>query len=387
MKKIIGTDIGNSKTEIVIGSQNSEISFRQPSVISEVIGSQISTDQTIEQVMSDLYNNITVHISSKALNRSALYHIGSKALNAPNKSNMNLSLGKKSENDIPVVMTLGMIAASSVKEKYEEENELPESISLSVDMATAIPSSEYTKPIAEGLEKRFVDNRHIVVVHVADEIVQVTIKFTNCKVTEEGKTAMLAFSTSDDDILSEYNRMYNSNKSVRELLSATSLHVDIGDGTTEFTTIEGLQPIPNLSRGKRLGVGYVSDDAIRLIQSQSQLSLNSRFTRQELQEWMKKETPRGEFARECFEQAKHLQADEILNETFVSFAELSSSQAEFIFVHGGGSITFKENMLEKLYRFAEQNYSQVVWIDKEYATSMNSRGTYVLAKALYANKK
>ncbi|TCI25263.1 ParM/StbA family protein [Exiguobacterium sp. SH5S4] len=385
MKKIIGTDIGNSKTEIVIGSKDSEISFRQPSVISEVIGSQISTDQTIEQVMSDLYNNITVHISSKALNRSALYHIGSKALNAQNKSNMNLSLGKKSENDIPVVMTLGMIAASAVKEKYEEENELPESISLSVDMATAIPSSEYTKPIAEGLEKRFVDNRHIIVVHVADEIVQVTIKFTNCKVTEEGKTAMLAFSTSDDNILAEFNRMYNSNKSVQELLSATSLHVDIGDGTTEFTTIEGLQPIPNLSRGKRLGVGYVSDDAIRLMQSK--LSLNSRFTRQELQEWMKKETPRGEFARQCFEEAKHLQADEILNETFVSFQEMSSSQAELIFVHGGGSITFKENMLEKLYQFAEQNYSQVVWIDKEYATSMNSRGTYVLAKALYSNKK
>jgi plasmid segregation protein ParM len=383
MKKIIGTDIGNSKTEIVLESNGAITTFRQPSVISEVIGNHEASDQSVEQVMNDLLNNLTVHITSSTLQRSTMYLIGNKALKSPTKSNMEITLGGKSENDIPVVMTLGMVAASSVKEYYDQEGELPESLSLTIDMVTAIPSSEYKKKAAEALEQRFTGvSRHIVVVYVGNEVVQVTLKFSNCKVTEEGKTAMLAFSSSDNTILDEFNKMYNSNKTVKDLMSGTSLHVDIGDGTTEFTGINGVQPIPNMSKGERLGVGYASDLAIKLMREK--LDLGSRFTRQDLQEWMKKDNKKGEFARQCFEKAKHIQADEILKETYVSFQELASSEADYIFVHGGGSISFKENMLSKLQDYADKNFAQVVWINEEYATSMNSRGTYLLAKKMFS---
>ena len=385
MKKIIGSDIGNSKTEIVLEVNGSEETLRQPSVISEVIASHVASDLSVPQIMNDLYNNLTVHITSNALKRSAMYMIGKKALKSSNKSNMEISLGNKSENDIPVVMTLGMIAASSVKEYYDANDELPESLSLSIDMVTAIPSSEYKKKTAEALEQRFIGTpRHIVVVHIGNEAVQVTLKFTNCKVTEEGKTSMLAFSTSDDAILSDYNNLYKSNKTVKDFLDGTSLHVDIGDGTTEFTVINQLQPVPNMSRGERLGVGYASDLAVTLMKEE--MNLGSRFTRQDFQEWLKKDGRKGQFANECFQRAKHIQADEILKETMVSFSELASSDVDYIFVHGGGSILFKEVMLSELKKYAERNFAEVVWINSEYATSMNSRGTYILAKALFDKK-
>lgn len=385
MKKIIGSDIGNSKTEIVLEVNGSEETLRQPSVISEVIASHVASDLSVPQIMNDLYNNLTVHITSNALKRSAMYMIGKKALKSSNKSNMEISLGNKSENDIPVVMTLGMIAASSVKEYYDANDELPESLSLSIDMVTAIPSSEYKKKTAEALEQRFIGTpRHIVVVHIGNEAVQVTLKFTNCKVTEEGKTSMLAFSTSDDAILSDYNNLYKSNKTVKDFLDGTSLHVDIGDGTTEFTVINQLQPVPNMSRGERLGVGYASDLAVTLMKEE--MNLGSRFTRQDFQEWLKKDGRKGQFANECFQRAKHMQADEILKETMVSFSELASSDVDYIFVHGGGSILFKEVMLNELKNYAERNFAEVVWINSEYATSMNSRGTYILAKALFDKK-
>lgn len=385
MKKIIGSDIGNSKTEIVLEVNGSEETLRQPSVISEVITSHVASDLSVPQIMNDLYNNLTVHITSNALKRSAMYMIGKKALKSSNKSNMEISLGNKSENDIPVVMTLGMIAASSVKEYYDANDELPESLSLSIDMVTAIPSSEYKKKTAEALEQRFIGTpRHIVVVHIGNEAVQVTLKFTNCKVTEEGKTSMLAFSTSDDAILSDYNNLYKSNKTVKDFLNGTSLHVDIGDGTTEFTVINQLQPVPNMSRGERLGVGYASDLAVTLMKEE--MNLGSRFTRQDFQEWLKKDGRKGQFANECFQRAKHIQADEILKETMVSFSELASSDVDYIFVHGGGSILFKEVMLSELKKYAERNFAEVVWINSEYATSMNSRGTYILAKALFDKK-
>lgn len=385
MKKIIGSDIGNSKTEIVLEVNGSEETLRQPSVISEVIASHVASDLSVPQIMNDLYNNLTVHITSNALKRSAMYMIGKKALKSSNKSNMEISLGNKSENDIPVVMTLGMIAASSVKEYYDANDELPESLSLSIDMVTAIPSSEYKKKTAEALEQRFIGTpRHIIVVHIGNEAVQVTLKFTNCKVTEEGKTSMLAFSTSDDAILSDYNNLYKSNKTVKDFLDGTSLHVDIGDGTTEFTVINQLQPVPNMSRGERLGVGYASDLAVTLMKEE--MDLGSRFTRQDFQEWLKKDGRKGQFANECFQRAKHMQADEILKETMVSFSELASSDVDYIFVHGGGSILFKEVMLNELKNYAERNFAEVVWINSEYATSMNSRGTYILAKALFDKK-
>ncbi|WP_230379643.1 hypothetical protein, partial [Microbacterium sp. ZXX196] len=85
-----------------------------------------------------------------------------------------------------------------------------ESLSMEIQSATAIPSSEYTRQNAKILEDRF-KNKHIVTLYIGDSQVLVSIKFTDCKVTEEGKTSMLAFLNSDEDILKDYNETYKEN--------------------------------------------------------------------------------------------------------------------------------------------------------------------------------
>lgn len=382
MKKIIGTDIGNSKTEITLLENGVETSYRQPSVISEIITKQNPNDLPVETIMSEIFNHLTVHISSNAVSRNGLYFVGNKALNSPNKTIMDIELSEKYLEDVPVVMTLSMIAAQSVKEYYDQNQELPESLKVSVAMATAIPSSGFEATKAEYLSRRFTDSgHHIIVLHVGRELVQVLLTFTNVKVTEEGKTSMLAFNSSDDSILSHYNKKYNQDATVKDLSKGMSLHVDIGDGTTEFIGINKLNPVPNMSVGRNLGVGYVSDIAIALMKEQ--MTMATHFSRQDLQEFLKSESKRGDLARKCFEKAKHQQADKILSEIRKQFLQLTNNAADYIFVHGGGSISFKDAIYDKLSEFAENHFSEIVWIDEKYATSMNSKGTYLLANAMF----
>jgi len=385
MKKVIGIDIGNAKTELFFETKDGEKSVRQPSVISYLLRSPDAPDLTEEQVMSSLMDNLLVTISSKAIKKNGLYYVGNRALlHHGMKSNMNLDLGGKTNHDVPLITSLSMVAASAIKEHYDQHKELPENMNIEIKMATAIPSSEYSQANAKRLEERFKE-RHTVVVHVGEEEILTSIKVSECKVTEEGKTAMLAFYESDPSILSHYNELYNENKVPSDFDEAISLHTDIGDGTTELTVINGLSPVQGLSSGSRLGVGHASMDAISLLRDTT-MNIGNDFTRQQLQEWLKQDSERGQIVRGFMEEAIYNQSVAILETIKAAYQKLASSNVDYLFVHGGGSITFEDHLKNEVVDFARDNHTKVVWIPKEYASQMNSRGTYSLAKMLYEKK-
>lgn len=386
MKKVIGIDIGNAKTELFYDTKNGEKSVRQPSVIANLLTTPDAPDLSIEQVMNTLHDSLLITVQSKAIKKNGLYYVGKKALQHNGmKQNMNLALGGKTTHDVPVITSLGLIASTSIEEHYEQHDELPESLSVEVKMATAIPSSEYSRENANRLEERF-KQRHTVIVHIGEEEIMVTIKITDCKVTEEGKTAMLAFYESDPSILSHYNELYNDNKVPSDFANATSLHTDIGDGTTEMTVINGFSPVQGLSSGSRLGVGHASQDAISLLRGSSSMNISSKFTRQQLQEWLLQDSERGEIARGYMKEAIYNQSTLLIEEIQTAYQELASSSADYLFVHGGGSITFEDTLKADLIDFTQQNHCKLVWIPKEFASQMNSRGTFALAKAMYSKK-
>jgi len=385
MKKVIGIDIGNAKTEMFYATKNGEKSVRQPSVIAYLLKTPDAPDLSIEQVMNTLHDSLLINVQSKAIKKNGLYYVGKKALQHDGmKMNMNLALGGKTEHDVPIITSLGLIASTSIKEYFELHTELPESLSVEVNMATAIPSSEYSRGNANRLEERF-KQRHTVIVHIGEEEIMVTIKITECKVTEEGKTAMLAFYESDPSILSHYNELYNDTKVPSDFANVTSLHTDIGDGTTEMTVINGFSPAQGLSSGSRLGVGHASQDAISLLR-ESSMNISSKFTRQQLQEWLLQDSERGQLARGYMEEAIYNQSTQLLEEIQTAYQELASSSADYLFVHGGGSITFEDTLKVELIEFTQQNHCKLVWIPKEFASQMNSRGTFALAKAMYLKK-
>lgn len=383
MKLFAGIDIGNAKTEIAFEENNQMKLVRQPSVISYLARRPEANDLPLDLIMETLMDNLLVNISSPSIKKNGDYYIGKKAMESQSmKMNMKINLGGKATHDLPVITSLGMIAASAIKQKYDTEGELVESLFLELKMATAIPSSEYSTQSSKILEERF-KKTHIVTVYLGEQQVTVNLKVTDCKVTEEGKTAMIAFANSDKDILRDFNKKYGESKVPNDFLNSRTLHTDIGDGTSEFVVIEGMNPIQGLSDGKRLGVGHASDTAIKILRDK--MRGFDKFTRQQLQEWLKKDSEKGELAREAMEEAIYEQSQSILEEIQTSYQELASLEADYLFVHGGGSITFRATLQDELDQYAEQGHFQVVWIPEEYATTMNSRGTYYLAKAAFGN--
>ena len=385
MNLCVGIDIGNAKTEMAFESEKQLQLVRQPSVISYLPRTPESNDLPLEQVMENLIDNLIVNISSPSIKRNGDYYIGKKAMQHDGiKTNMMISLGGKSTHDLPVITSLSLVAATSVKKYYDTEGELPESLSINLKMATAIPSSEYSRQNAKTLEDRF-KNKHILTLYIGEYQVLTSIKVVECKVTEEGRTSMLAFLNSDNEILQDFNEIYGENKKPSDFLKARTLHSDIGDGTSEFVVIEGASPVQGLSKGKRLEVGHASDLAISLLREQ--INISDKFTRQQLQEWLGRENEKGQLARTLMKEATYGQALSILEEIQLAYQELASSDVDYAFVHGGGSITFKEDLQEELMSFAEHNHFKVVWIPEKFATTMNSRGTFYLAKMLFCKNK
>lgn len=383
MNFVTGIDIGNAKTEVAYEKNDEQQLVRQPAVISYLPRTPEPNDQPLEQIMNNLMDNLIVNISSPAIKKNGDYYIGKKAMQHDGiKTNMMISLGGKSTHDLPIITSLSLVAAIKVKEYYEEKNELPESLSINLKMATAIPSSEYTKQNAKQLEERF-KKKHILTLYIGEYQVLTSIKVVECKVTEEGRTAMLAFLNSDNEILRVFNEIYKDNKLPSDFMNSRTLHADIGDGTSEFVVIEGASPVQGLSKGKRLGVGHASDLAISLLREQ--INISDKFTRQQLQEWIKRDNERGQLARNLMQEALYGQAQSILEEIKSAYQELASSDVDYAFVHGGGSITFKKDLHDELMDFAKNNHFKVVWIPDEFATTMNSRGTFHLAKMMFKN--
>ncbi|MCM3227566.1 ParM/StbA family protein [Terribacillus saccharophilus] len=381
MNLITGIDIGNAKTEVAFVENGNEILLRQPSVIAEILSKPDGNDNEEKSNVEHLLDNLVVQIFSEGLDRAGMYFVGNKALQAPqNIKNMNITIGGKSEEDLPMITSLSLLAGIAIKKYYRSKGSLPKTLSVNVDLATAIPSSEYSKKSAKMLEDRF-KNLHKVNVYVGDKEVLVNINVERCKVTEEGKTSMMAFLNSDNDILRHYNETYNENATVRDFEDAPSLHGDIGDGTSEFVYTKGYNPVPNGSFGERVGVGHATNDAIRLYRKE--ITLVGEITRQHYMDLLKDKGEKSKIANEMMKRATGIQASKIIDQFKYGFMTYTASTAQYLFVHGGGSVVFKDDMYKPLIKLADQIKAQVVWIPEEYATSMNSRGTLYLAQLLF----
>jgi plasmid segregation protein ParM len=378
---LCGTDIGNSKTEISYRVGEEIVSVRQPSVITRLLRKPPTSDLSESTLVEDLLNNLSVQINSPALRTDGTFFVGKKAFsNSKNLKDMNIVLGNKVDQDVPIINTLSMIAAINVKKYYQEKKSLPSQLMVDVSKSTAIPSSEFTASVAKRLEDRLLGT-HLVALYIGEKTVMVAINIVKCKVTEEGKTSMLAFKNSSNEILRHYNATYQLNSTPKDFKNKKSLHIDIGDGTSEFTAMFGYNPIPDSSHGERLGVGHATNEAITLYREE--LKGVGKISRQSFMELLQEDTEKAEFAREKLEEATILQSEAILEATQEAFVSLTESSSDFFFVHGGGSIVFKDDLYDLLVTFANSIKARVVWIPEEFATHLQSKGNLYLAEALF----
>ena len=384
MELVVGNDIGNSETKTIVN----DVLIKQPSVIKRLLKKPDFTEVDDRKNVINLLDELVVNVSSGALRRDGLYFVGKRAnLSADNVENINIKLGNKHRNDIPIIMTLSMLSARAIQLHYQKENEVPSLIDLDVDMITAIPASEYSKEKAEQLQKRFLNHEHIVTVYVGGKSVTVKLNFNFVKVTQEGVPALYAFLESDEDILNDYRKIYPDDElEPKGLKDKKILHVDIGDGTTEYIYTIGLNPVVDACSGERRGVGHATEEATKLIKDEvgGYLDIN----RQQFIEMYRDETNNlHDLAKQFMSEARFLQSNQIIEDVEEKYISNTAGNVDIIAVYGGGSIQFKPELYDSLLEFAETVKCKLLWVPENYAVDMNVNGMMVLIEKVFSKQR
>lgn len=373
MKLVVANDIGNSETKMIVN----DTLIKQPSVVKRLLSKPNVMETNVKKNIANLLDELIVHVTSNAIKRSGLYFIGKRAnMTADKVENMNIKLGNKSKHDIPVLMTLSMLAAQSVQLAYQENQELPPSISVDVSMTTAIPASEYSADQARYLEGRFTSNDHVVIVYVGETPVTVTLHFQTVKVTQEGIPALYALLESENEILKNYNEHYKKQAVPKDFANKRILHVDIGDGTTEYIYTVGMNPVTDVCSGEKRGVGHATEEATQLLKEEVGGFLN--LNRQQFMNIFRDPSHHlHDLAVRFMQEARYSQAQRILEDIQEKYSDIAGN-VDVIAVYGGGSIQFKEELYEELLDFANTVHCEVLWIPEKYAVDMNVNGLHVI---------
>lgn len=383
MKLVAGNDIGNSETKMFVD----DVLIKQPSVIKRLMKQPDFIEDDDEKNIANLLDDLVVEVSSAGLRRSGLFFVGKRANSTGmDVENLNIKTGNKHRNDIPVVMTLSMLSARAVQLHYQKENEVPSFIDLDVDLITAIPASEYSKEKAEQLEKRFFDHEHIVIVYVGDKSVTVKMKFNFVKVTREGLPALYAFLESEEDILSNYRKIYPDDGLIpMDLKDKKILHVDIGDGTSEYIYTIGLNPVVDACSGEPRGVGHAAEIAKELLKDETNGYVD--LNRQQFMEHLRDtESNFHKLAQQFMKEARFIQSDKILEDVEEKYTNNAAGNVDIITVYGGGSIQFKEELYEDLKIFTEDVKCKLLWVPEKYAADMNAGGMNILIKKVFKQR-
>lgn len=391
-------DIGNSELKMMI---NGEM-IKQQNVNKRVFGRVKNKEGSLQQSVTNLMDEICVHVTSNTIERDGKFYVGYRAAHSNGKPDaLDIELGDKHKRDLPVINVLSVMATKAVQTIYNEVGELPKSMEIPASLILAIPASEYEPAKARFLESRFKDNEHIVIVYVGEEKVTVQIEFDIVKVTREGVPALYAIFEADEEMFNDFNELYrkNNNKNDEEDNEKESklylesnvigayfkdkkiLHSDIGDGTTEYIFSDGLNPVPDACWGEKRGIGHAIEGAIKLLQEEYEGGVD--INRQQFSELLTDSNDKKhDKAVELLEETRYMQAQGIYNDIEKSYIYKTASKAEVLAIYGGGSIALKDDLYKKALGFCKVNDMQLLWIPEKFATEMNVRGMEILSDKL-----
>ncbi|PGU51797.1 ParM/StbA family protein [Bacillus cereus] len=372
-------DIGNSELKMMI---NGEL-IKQQNVNKRIFGRVKSKEGSLQYSVTNLMNDIHVHVTSNAIERDGKFYVGYRAAHSNGKPDaLDIELGDKHKRDLPVVNVLSVMASKAVQTVYNEGEELPKNIEIPASLILAIPASEYEPSKARFLESRFKDNEHVVIVYVGEEKVTVQITFEVVKVTREGVPALYAIFEGESDMFTDFCELYElKNIDGQYFKDKKVLHADIGDGTTEYIYSNGLNPVPDACWGEKRGIGHAIEGAIKLLQEEYEGGVD--INRQQFSELVTdSDDKKHNKAVEFLEETRYMQAQDIYNDIEKSYIYKTASKAEVLAVYGGGSIALKDDLYIKLLEFSRVNDIQLLWIPKKYATEMNVKGMEILSEKL-----
>lgn len=367
----VGNDIGNSEQDIFIDGQL----IRQPNTYIRQDRIPWVDEVNDEAFIADIHRHLIVTIDSPEA-PAGLYYIGESAINSKNSNsanNMVVGIDRKSESSLPIVNTVGNIAGTAVQKAYQETKTVPEAIKVSVDMATAIPYEEYKEQTGKIFEKRFTEGTHRATVHVGRKRVSVEVHFEFVKVLPEATPVIFALQKPrSDELFADFKKKYKiPNLSGKYFTDKDVLHVDIGEGTTEYPITRGSRVDSNFQDGSNNGVGYAIEEA----------------TPDFKQAVMQTEVPRNFFSKCLIDKDHkfHAAAMEHIHTPLANQAraivdhvkrQISSARnlIDVIVVYGGGSILMRDILEPELDKLGERLDIKLLYVPEQFAVTMNAEG-------------
>lgn len=371
----VGNDNGNSEHDLIIDGKL----IQQPNVNCTVDELPWSEEQAPESFLKNLQEQLVVTIDSPAT-RPGMYYIGKFALESGEiLDNLQIGIDLKSDMDLPVVNTLAQIAAVAVQKAYEEEKKIPDSVDVEVDMATALPVTQHTDETSAKFEKRFTSGSHHVTVHLGLHRVAVKIVFPFAKVVPEATPVIFTLQKDADgnwregEMFQEFIENYEIDKKFNGnyFKDKRILHVDIGDGSTEYPITEGNKFLRQFVYGSHHGAGYAIEDALdefnRLIHLPDS-------PRQFFSDVIK--NPKHKYHARAIKTLKRpleSQARQIMLNVKRQLTK-TRNEIDLICVYGGGSILMRSILYPQLEELCVEREMQLLYIPAVYAVQMNAMG-------------
>ena len=372
-----GNDNGNSSQKI---SFNGEV-YELPNVY--VRTNQVPkgiVELSPNTIIKDLFNNLFVTIKSDSLEAKCpqSYYVGSYTAKS-GRIIQNMSIGQrgnKLDNELPIITTLANTAAYAVTKAYEKEQDVEKlckkPISVNMDMATALPNTQFNKNNATTFRDNFL-GEHVVTVYIGEYEAEVHISIDYVKVMPEGvPTAFYLLSNNTPDFFKQYNF---GDKPI--------LHVSIGDGTTDYPITEDVNFIPDFTQSSHNGIGIATE---KIIDEFAERTLLSKCSRQDISDIIRNKNHRSHgIAMDLLEPHLEEEAQAIKKHTFQQLQRINNN-VDFIVVYGGGSILLepylkKEFLKDRLIKSDKNpNGIELVYVPADIATTIEAHGLYIFTQ-------
>jgi len=382
----VGNDNGNSEHAMIING----ILTLQPNVNCKVNSNPWidENEQSTKLLIKNLPEQLVVDINSQAIKSSGLYYVGKFALSSGEiVNNMQVGVENKAYSDLPIINTLAKIAEFVVRNTYERKNKIPTKIEVNVDMTTSLPVTQYDKETASYFESKFMDYTHEVNLYLGYRQIAVTIKFSYVKALPEATPVTFAIQKNIDEtwrsgsifddfydnymneLPNEFNGSYFKNKKI--------LHVDIGDGTTEYPVTEDNIFLRQFIYGSNHGVGHAIEESLGEFNKVIHVPDSPR---QFLSDVIKNPNHKYyEKAMNILQRPLEIQAQQIIKNIQKQFIK-TRNELDILCVYGGGSIIMRDFLYDQLMELCQEREIKLLYVPDDYATTLNVEGLDIFCR-------
>lgn len=401
VKMNVANDLGYGSVKAKVN--DTKIHF--PSVLAlqreQDIAKPVEFDSEKEKLsyLSDMINHMDITVSSSAVKTQGRFLLGTAAVKSslPMRAFDVNDFTGKSDNDLSIILTLGMIAAQRVASAVENDEDLSEQLNAEVAMTTALPVSEGKKNgIVDSYINKYINSKHTVVFHNLKDPITVSLTFNKVYVALEGEVAQLYIQNSDIKLKGLIKKDFAKNYpelateiEVTDLVKIKNLlGIDIGEGTTDLVVIKDGKANAVSSTSLPNGYGNALQDAIDVLQTQ-----NMNFeARSQLQDYLSQDVSplakrmQNKVRQTVFEQLAPF-ADKIVEAASKTMRK-AGANVEVLYVYGGGSIPMleqtelRQKLAQKMKDFSGGIDVPVIWIDKSYAQILNEKGLELVLNVL-----